>query len=140
VIRIALSALMVVAACSGPDTNGNAGAPSGEPPAAETNTTAPATSRDELAPASEGDEAAPAREGPSQTRVDPPPAAASQSCNADKYQYLVGQHRSKIPPKPAGATWRITCMGCPITMDYSESRLNIFYDERSGIIEEVKCG
>ena len=62
------------------------------------------------------------------------------ACHAGRYRHLIGQHRSRIPAKPAGETWRVTCTSCPMTMDYSERRLNILYDQRSGIVEEVRCG
>lgn len=68
------------------------------------------------------------------------PEDDEDECGAGKYQYLVGKPRSQIPEKPAGATWRVTCTGCPITMDYSPARLNIFYDEETEIVEQVKCG
>lgn len=64
----------------------------------------------------------------------------ADECDASEYQRLVGQPRSSIPEKPAGASWRITCTSCPITMDYSPARMNIFYDEKSEIVEEVRCG
>lgn len=69
-----------------------------------------------------------------------PPEDEADQCGAGAYQWLVGQPRSRIPDKPAGATWRVTCTGCPITMDYSPARLNIFYDEETEIVESVKCG
>ena len=61
-------------------------------------------------------------------------------CRASDYQYLIGRSRSEIPAEPAGATWRVTCTSCPVTMDYNPRRLNIFYDEGSGIVREVRCG
>ena len=70
----------------------------------------------------------------------PPPADEANACGASRYQHLVGRPRSAIPPKPAGASWRITCTGCPITMDYSPQRLNIFYDAETERIDEVRCG
>lgn len=72
----------------------------------------------------------------------PPPAEtpSENQCRASEYRYLIGQNRSQIPATPPGATWRVTCVGCPVTMDYSPSRLNILYDERSGVIREVSCG
>ena len=70
----------------------------------------------------------------------PPPADEANACGASRYQHLVGRPRSAIPPKPAGATWRITCTGCPITMDHSPQRLNIFYDAETERIDEVRCG
>jgi hypothetical protein len=35
---------------------------------------------------------------------------------------------------------RVTCTTCPVTMDFREDRLNIFFDADTGIIKEVKCG
>lgn len=69
-----------------------------------------------------------------------PPSDGPGQCRADQYQRYVGRNRSELPPKPANETWRVTCTTCPVTMDYSPSRLNIFYEERTGIIREVKCG
>ena len=81
----------------------------------------------------------PATEEPRQTR----PAggeSAGEACRASHYRYLVGRPRSQIPSRPAGETWRVTCTSCPMTMDYSEARLNILYDEESQIVQEVRCG
>lgn len=69
-----------------------------------------------------------------------PPSDGPTQCRADQYQRYVGRNRSELPPKPANETWRVTCTTCPVTMDYSPSRLNIFYDASTGIIREVKCG
>ena len=69
-----------------------------------------------------------------------PPGDGPSQCRADQYQQYIGRHRSELPPKPANETWRVTCTTCPVTMDYNPSRLNIFYEESSGIIREVKCG
>ena len=67
-------------------------------------------------------------------------AGAGDLCNASKYRYLVGQHRSTIPQPPAGATWRVTCSSCAVTMDFSEHRLNIVYDDKTGTVKSVGCG
>jgi hypothetical protein len=64
---------------------------------------------------------------------------ASQ-CQPARYAHLVGRPRSEVPPTPAGATWRVTCTSCPVTMDYNPGRLNILYDQASGVVREVKCG
>lgn len=69
-----------------------------------------------------------------------PPSDAPSQCRAERYQSYVGRNRSTLPPKPAGETWRVTCTTCAVTMDYNPSRLNIRYDERTGVIREVKCG
>jgi heat shock protein HslJ len=67
-------------------------------------------------------------------------AGAGDLCNASKYRYLVGQHRSIIPQPPAGATWRVICSSCAVTMDFSERRLNITYDDKTGTVTSVGCG
>ena len=69
-----------------------------------------------------------------------PPDDGPSQCKADRYQYLVGRNRSEIPQTPAGETWRVTCTTCPVTMDYSPGRLNILYDQTTGVVREVKCG
>lgn len=69
-----------------------------------------------------------------------PPTDGPSRCRADQYQHYIGRNSSELPPRPANETWRVTCTTCPVTMDYSPSRLNIFYDDATGIIREVKCG
>lgn len=61
-------------------------------------------------------------------------------CRADQYRHFVGQNRSTLPQAPVGETWRVSCSTCAVTMDYNPSRLNIIYDEATGVIREVKCG
>lgn len=70
----------------------------------------------------------------------PPPGDGPDQCKAAQYQSYVGRNRSTLPPKPTGETWRVTCTTCPVTMDYNPTRLNILYDEQTGIIRQVKCG
>ncbi|HYC98647.1 hemolysin [Brevundimonas sp.] len=69
-----------------------------------------------------------------------PPDGGPSQCRADQYQRFIGRNRSELPAKPANETWRVTCTTCPVTMDYSPSRLNILYAQSTGIIREVKCG
>ena len=69
-----------------------------------------------------------------------PPEDDLTRCKADQYQRYVGHNRSELPAGPAGEVWRVTCTTCPVTMDYSPQRLNILFDEASGVIREVKCG
>ncbi len=68
------------------------------------------------------------------------PAEAPDQCRASQHQHLVGRNRSEIPAQPDGATWRITCTTCPVTMDYNPRRMNILFDEQTGVIREVSCG
>jgi len=41
---------------------------------------------------------------------------------------------------PQGADVRIVCTTCPTTKDLRPDRLNIRFNEASGIIESVDCG
>ena len=70
----------------------------------------------------------------------PPPPEPPDYCGAKSLQYLVGQHRTKIPVPVNPSARRVTCTTCPVTMDYSPYRLNILYDRATDIIKEVKCG
>ena len=79
--------------------------------------------------------AAPVDPGPSN-----PSDGAPTQCRADQYRYLIGRNRSEIPSTPVGQTWRVACTTCPVTMDYNPNRLNIFYDEATGVIRRVECG
>lgn len=69
-----------------------------------------------------------------------PPPAEDDLCRASDYQYLVGRKRSEIPPRPEGAVWRIACTTCPVTMDFNPRRMNIFFDEQTEVIKQVRCG
>lgn len=69
-----------------------------------------------------------------------PPDDGPAQCRADQYQRYIGRHRSELPAQPPGETWRVTCTTCPVTMDYNPRRLNIFYDQSTGVIREVRCG
>lgn len=77
----------------------------------------------------------------------PPPAetvvaapADEDACKASQYQHLIGKKKADIPATPAGASWRVTCTTCPVTMDFRADRLNIFFNEKTEVIEVVKCG
>ena len=69
-----------------------------------------------------------------------PPGDAPDQCKAAQYQSYIGRNRSELPRQPDGQTWRVTCTTCPVTQDFSAYRLNIFYNEQTGIIEQVRCG
>ncbi|MDO9588074.1 MAG: I78 family peptidase inhibitor [Brevundimonas sp.] len=69
-----------------------------------------------------------------------PPGDDAAQCKAAQYQRYIGRDRSVLPPRPSDEVWRVTCTTCPVTMDYSPRRLNILYDEATGVIREVKCG
>ena len=69
-----------------------------------------------------------------------PPDDGPSQCKADQYQSYIGRNRSELPPRPADENWRVTCTTCPVTMDYSPQRLNILFEQSTGVIREVKCG
>lgn len=68
------------------------------------------------------------------------PDGSEDLCKAGDFQYLVGRSKNEIPVPVEVVTRRVTCTTCPVTMDYSPYRLNIFYNEQSGIVEQVRCG
>lgn len=72
--------------------------------------------------------------------MDPPMQDGPDQCHASAYQSYVGRHRSTLPARPAGAVWRESCATCAVTMDYNPQRLNIVYNDRTEIIESIRCG
>ena len=73
--------------------------------------------------------------------VDPLPEqpAAAQRCDAQAARSLIGSHVGAVT-FPQGADVRIVCTTCPTTKDLRPDRLNIRFNEASGIIESVACG
>lgn len=70
----------------------------------------------------------------------PAPKADPDTCGAKDLQYLVGRPKTEIPVPVNPRNRRVTCTTCPITMDFNPQRVNIFFDQASGIVKEVKCG
>lgn len=69
-----------------------------------------------------------------------PPPPPPDSCGANQLQWLVGKPKSQIPVPADPSRRRVACTTCPVTLDYSATRLNIFFDAETGIVKEVKCG
>ncbi len=69
-----------------------------------------------------------------------PVAAKPDTCGAAALQYLVGKPKSEVPVPVNPAGRRVYCSTCMVTMDYSPARLNIVFDQDSGIVKAVKCG
>lgn len=69
-----------------------------------------------------------------------PPSDSADQCKAGQDRNWVGRNRSELPSAPAGEVWRVTCSTCAVTMDYNPRRLNIVFDQATGVIEDVKCG
>lgn len=68
------------------------------------------------------------------------PQADADLCKAQELQWLVGKPRSQIPVPVDVVNRRVACTTCPITEDFSPYRLNIFYNQQTGLIEQVRCG
>lgn len=61
-------------------------------------------------------------------------------CHAAQFQYLVGKNRREIPVPVEVVNRRVVCSTCPVTMDYSPYRLNIFFNAQTEVVETVRCG
>lgn len=70
----------------------------------------------------------------------PPPPAEPDTCGRAEYAVLVGRNRSEIPVFPNPSRVRVACTSCPMTMDHRLDRLNILFDQATGVIGEVRCG
>jgi len=80
---------------------------------------------------------------PSRPVQSAPPVSIQPSgdlCGATQLQALIGQPRTSIPVPVDVTSRRVTCTTCPLTEDYSPSRLNILYNRDSGLVERVFCG
>ena len=73
--------------------------------------------------------------------VDPAPAETPipQRCGLDAARSLVGTHVGAVS-FPEGASVRIVCTTCPTTKDLRPDRLNVRFDQATGVIESVDCG
>ncbi len=71
--------------------------------------------------------------------VETPPAVGPQQCDAEAARSLIGSHVGAVS-FPADANVRIVCTTCPTTKDLRPDRLNIRFDEATGIIRSVDCG
>ena len=68
-----------------------------------------------------------------------PQPTGPQRCDAEASKSLIGSHRGAVDFAP-GANVRFVCTTCSATEDYRPDRLNIRYDEATGIIRSVDCG
>lgn len=68
-----------------------------------------------------------------------PGPVGPQRCDAAAARSLIGSHRGAVD-FAAGADVRFVCTTCSATEDHRPNRLNIRYDEASGIIRSVDCG
>ena len=69
-----------------------------------------------------------------------PVSPTTDLCRAGEMQWLVGKPKTDIPVPVNVVNRRVTCTTCPVTEDFSPHRLNIFFNEETGIVEQVRCG
>ena len=62
-----------------------------------------------------------------------------QRCDAEANQSLIGSHVGAVS-FPADANVRVVCTTCPTTKDLRPDRLNVRFDQATGIIRSVDCG
>lgn len=62
-----------------------------------------------------------------------------KQCDAEAARSLIGSHIGAVD-FAAGANVRIVCTTCATTRDYRSDRLNVRFDEATGIIKSVDCG
>lgn len=68
-----------------------------------------------------------------------PSTGGPQRCDAAASRSLIGTNVAAVS-FPAGANVRVVCTTCPTTRDYRPDRLNVRFNEATGIIESVDCG
>ena len=68
------------------------------------------------------------------------PTAEQDTCRAASYASLVGQDYKRAPQASPGKVFSVVCTTCPMTMDFNPERLNVIYDEKSGLIRRLSCG
>ena len=70
----------------------------------------------------------------------PPDAQPSpDQCGAAGAQSLIGSHAGAVT-FPADKPVRLVCTTCPTTRDYRPDRLNVRFEQATGIIRSVTCG
>ena len=69
----------------------------------------------------------------------PPEPPAPRQCDAAAAQSLIGSHVGAVD-FAAGSNVRVVCTTCATTRDYREDRLNVRFNQQTGIIEKVDCG
>lgn len=70
----------------------------------------------------------------------PPVNPTVDMCRAGELQWLVGKPKIEIPVPVDVVNRRVTCTTCPVTEDFAPQRLNIFFNEQTEIVEQVRCG
>lgn len=67
------------------------------------------------------------------------PRPMPQRCNADTHRNLIGT-RAEALNFPPGSNVRVVCTTCASTQDFQRDRLNIRFDQATGLVTAVDCG
>ena len=67
------------------------------------------------------------------------PDGGADLCRAEANRSLIGSNVAAVS-FPADANVRVVCTTCPVTKDLRPDRLNVRFDQASGIIQSVDCG
>lgn len=65
--------------------------------------------------------------------------AGPQRCDAGAARSLIGSHVGAVS-FASDANVRVVCTTCPTTKDLRPDRLNVRFNQATGIIESVDCG
>jgi len=72
--------------------------------------------------------------------VEPPAGTPRpEQCGAEAARSLIGSHVGAVS-FAQDANVRVVCTTCPTTKDLRPDRLNVRFDQSTGIIESVDCG
>ena len=69
----------------------------------------------------------------------PPVADGPDACGAAAARSLIGTHVGAVS-FPAEANVRVVCTTCPTTRDFRPDRLNVRFEQSTGIVRSVDCG
>ena len=64
----------------------------------------------------------------------------ADTCGAAALQYLVGKPKTEVPVPVEPGNRRVYCSTCTITMDYRSNRLDVVFDQDTGLVTTIKCG
>jgi hypothetical protein len=73
------------------------------------------------------------------TLSEPDVGSDPQRCDAAAARSLIGSHFAAVTFE-SGKDVRFVCTTCSATEDYRPNRLNVRYEEATGIIRSVDCG
>lgn len=68
------------------------------------------------------------------------PDTDADLCKAGDLQWLVGKPKAEIPVPVDVVNRRVVCTTCPVTEDYSPYRLNVFFNDETDLVEQIRCG